>query len=306
LRKSRNEIWRSVDGDGDRVGAMRRLDVVATAFAAFAFAACGGPQDRPDMGDDMPPGGDSSTSGENCPDEAKSVYVVDQNNKFSRFDPPTKSFVDIGTLNCPASAGATPFSMGIDRTAVAWILYSNGELFRVDTSSLACTKSTWVTQSGLSQFGMGFSTDAAGGNVDTLFIAGGAGPTQPTSQLAKLSTSTFQAQGVGTVQGWPELTGTGSAELWGFFPDAASPRIAKLDKANGAALRTLPLTIAGMPTAWAFAFWGGDFWVFLMKGIEFNTTVYQYDMNGQMKGSTAAPGRTIVGAGVSTCAPVIL
>lgn len=276
-------------------------------FLLVAAAACGGPKDRPNGGGDAAGTDATGTNSDGCSDEAKSVYVVDQNNTLSRFDPPNKAFVDIGKLACPASFGATPFSMGIDRTAVAWVLYSSGELFRVDTSSLACTKSTWTASGGLLQFGMGFSTDAAGGNVDTLFIAGGTGPTQPTSQLAKLSTANFQASPVGTVQGWPELTGTGSAELWGFFPDATSPRIAKLDKTNGMAQKSYPLTIAGMPTAWAFAFWGGDFWVFLMKGTETSTTIYQYDSaTGAMKSSKAAPGRTIVGAGVSTCAPVIL
>jgi hypothetical protein len=116
----------------------------------------------------------------------------------------------------------------------------------------------------------------------------------------------FTTQDVGTVTGWPELTGTGSAELWGFFPDATAPRIAQLNKTNGQAIKTYPLTIAGMPMAWAVAFWGGDFWVFLRKGTETSTTVYQYGGDGTMKGSTAAPGRRIVGAGVSTCAPVIL
>jgi hypothetical protein len=279
----------------------------STLVLVVSLVACGGPKDRPN-GDDTPGGNDApGSNSDGCSDDAKSVYVVDQNNTFSRFDPPTKAFVDIGHLNCPASLGGTPFSMGIDRSAIAWVLYSSGELFRVDTSSLNCTKSTWSSQMGLFEFGMGFSTDAAGGNVDTLFIAGGSGPSQPTSQLAKLSTASFSAQPVGNVQGWPELTGTGSAELWGFFPDASSPRIAKLDKTTGAAIKTYPLTIAGMPTAWAFAFWGGDFWVFLMKGTETSTTIYQYDAaTGAAKGMKAAPGRTIVGAGVSTCAPVIL
>jgi hypothetical protein len=216
-------------------------------------------------------------------------------------------FTDLGKLTCQASG--TPFSMGVDRTATAYVLYSSGELFKVDTTAagLPCTKTAW-TSVNLRQFGMGFSSDAAGSTNDTLFIAGGnTGPTQPTSQLAKVPLSTFQAQGIGGIQGWPELTGTGNAELWGFFPDASSPRISKIDKTNGMALTTYPLTISGTPRAWAFAFWGGDFWVFLMKGTETSTTIYQYDAaTGTPKGSKAAPGRTIVGAGVSTCAPVIL
>src|SRR5687768_14194250 len=105
------------------------------------LAACGaGPSDR---SADSGPGGDGNGSNsDGCSEEAKAVYVVDQNNTLSRFDPPTKNFTDLGRLACPASFGASPFSMGIDRTAVAWVLYSSGELFRVDTTSLNCTKST--------------------------------------------------------------------------------------------------------------------------------------------------------------------
>lgn len=277
------------------------------------FAACGGPPERdnnggPDGNNGGGDGGNTNTDG--CSDAAKSVYVVDQNNTLSRFDPPTRQFMDLGQLNCPAGGGATPFSMGVDRNAVAWVLYSNGRLFRVETtaSGLPCTATSWTTQGGLAQFGMGFSTDAAGGTTDTLFIAGGSGPTVPTSTLAKLDTTSFAPSTVGTVQGWPELTGTGNAELWGFFPDTSGSRIVKLDKANGAALTTYPLAdLAGMPTAWAFAFHGGKFYVFLMKDLETATTVYEIDAsNGMQLAYTRTSGRTIVGAGVSTCAPVIL
>ena len=121
------------------------------------------------------------------------------------------------------------------------ILYSNGELFRVETkNNLACTKAAWTPNTqGHQVFGMGFSTDAAGGTTDSLFIAGGAGPgVGTTSQLARLDIGTFQPNNRGTLTGWPELTGTGNAELWGFFPQTGGTgaRIAKLDKTNGAAL----------------------------------------------------------------------
>jgi hypothetical protein len=155
---------------------------------------------------------------------------------------------------------------------------------------------------------MGFATDAAGGSTDTLYIVGGSDPNNPTSTLASLNTTTLQAGSLGTVSGSPELTGTGSAELWGFFPAASGPRVEKLNKASGAPLQTFQApSLAGAPMAWAFAFWGGDFWIFLMKDTDLSTTVYQMDaMTGAIKGQTSAPGRTIVGAGVSTCAPTVI
>jgi hypothetical protein len=293
---------------------------------ALVFAAACGPsgRDRPggddDDGNGGTDGGDNNGSnggsnGDGCSDAAKKVYVVDQNNTLSQFDPSTKTFQDLGTLACPAQFLAMPFSMAIDRNADAWVLYDSGELFHVDTSSpsLTCTPTNWASSGGLINFGMGFSTDQAGGQTDTLFIAGGASVSGANdSTLAKLDTSTMTATTVGQVHGWPELTGTGTAELWGWFPSdeggTTLPRVEKIDKASGSPLQTFNLQqLTGAPLAWAFAFWGGDFWVFLERDTDSSTIVYQVDgSNGTIKGMTQASGRTIVGAGVSTCAPVVV
>ncbi|MCW5804124.1 MAG: hypothetical protein KIT31_17255 [Deltaproteobacteria bacterium] len=281
------------------------------AFLVTLLVACGAPPRPGGGGDDDDGGPDANVGGneDNCSDAAKLIYVVDSNNTLSKFDPITKTFNDLGRLQCPASFGATPFSMGIDRNATAWVLYSSGELFRVDTTSLACMKSPWTAQNGLQQFGMGFSTNAAGGTEDTLFVAGGSlGPISSTSTLATIDVNSFNSQRVGTIQGSPELTGTGNAELWGFFPDAGGSKVAQLDKTSGNVIKTFPLNqLAGTPSAWAFAFHGGDFYIFLAKGSEEFTTWYQLDgMTGQIKDQRATNNRTIVGAGVSTCAPIVI
>jgi hypothetical protein len=285
-------------------------------LVVLALIGCGPGSRNGDGDDDNTPdsngggGGDGGNSGDGCSDASKLVYVVDENNKLSTFNPPTKVFADLGTLNCPAQFLATPFSMGIDRNATAWVLYSSGELFRVDTANnLACTKSSWQPGRGGHQvFGMGFSTDTAGGTTDTLFIAGGQGPTVPTSMLARLDMTTFQPATVGNVTGWPELTGTGSAELWGFFPATTGTRVDQINKTTGMAARSFQLpTLNGMPTAWAFAFHGGDFWIFLANpSTGDRTTVFQMNgMTGAIAGMTST-NRKIVGAGVSTCAPVVI
>jgi hypothetical protein len=112
---------------------------------------------------------------------------------------------------------------------------------------------------------------------------------------------------VHTLSGWPELTGTATAELWGWFPDTTAPRIEQLDKTNGSAITTFNLSaLAGTPQAWAFAFWGGDFWVFLAQDSDLNSTVYHINgTSGAIVNSKAAPS-LIVGAGVSTCAPTVI
>lgn len=309
-------------------------------MAAFLFAC--GPTVR---GDDGPGGGngngpDASGTGtgsgsgsgnqDGCSDAAKLIYVVDNNNQLSSFDGATKTFKDLGTLSCPAASGAQPFSMGVDRNATAYVLYSgvnpltgavtSTEIFKVDTTqaSLPCTKTSFAGTPDFKQFGMGFSTDAAMGTTDTLFIAGSASVGMGQTNLASLDVTTFQPAMKGSVSGDPELTGTGSAELWGFFPSdttgSTDPRITKLDKTTGASSTSYTLTaLKGIPAAWAFAFWGGDYWVFLAKQgsgplpTAGKTVVYQVDgMTGTIKGMTDTVTRTIVGAGVSTCAPVVI
>ncbi len=311
---------------------MRNLVVLA----AFLFAC--GPSTR---GDDDgngngngPDGGNGGGSGsgnqDGCSDAAKLIYVVDSNNKLSSFDPSTKMFKDLGTLSCPAASGATPFSMGVDRNATAYVLYSgvnqlsgavtSTEIFKVDTTqpNLPCTKTSFAGTADFKQFGMGFSTDAAMGSDDTLFIAGSAGVGMGGAKLAKLDVNTMQPTMIGSVSGDPELTGTGSAELWAFFPSdtagTTDPKVAKLDKATGTLGTPFTLTaLKGAPNAWAFAFWGGDYWVFLARSsggiipMPGKTVVYQIDgSNGTVKGMTDTMTRTIVGAGVSTCAPVVI
>src|SRR5262245_52610451 len=106
------------------------MRTMAILWFALCFA-CGPASSRPP---DAKGGGDGNggngDGNDGCSDSAKLVYVVDVNHKLSTFHPPTKMFHDLGTLSCPSMFGATPFSMGIDRTPTAWVLYSSGELFK--------------------------------------------------------------------------------------------------------------------------------------------------------------------------------
>jgi len=294
-----------------------------------ALVACG-PSGRGDDvgGGDDTPGTDANngSNGDNCSEASKLVYVVDANNQLSQFDPSTKTFKDLGSLTCQAPSGYSPFSMGVDRNATAYVLYvkadalgdpSDSKLFRVDTTAagLPCTATTFTPNPSMKEFGMGFSTDTAGGTTDKLYIAGSNdASTTSNAMLATLDVSTFAVTMVqgGTIQGSPELTGNSNAELWGFFPDPTNPKIQGINKASGGAITPAPLPSAlkGQPAGWAFAFYGGDYWIFLAKtdglGTEMPTSVYQVSPAGALKSTTPTTNRKIVGAGVSTCAPVVI
>ncbi len=261
-----------------------------------------------------------------CDERAKLIYLVDTDNSFWSFKPDAMPpLVRIGTLNCPVMEGPppfpglpgakpTPFSMAVDRSATAWVLYSDGTIWKVDTSNAACTATTFQkNQMGFETFGMGFVSNAPGSEMETLYVAGGAhdpltgAPTGPV-RLGTLSTMSLAISPLGNVTGNPELTGTGDAELWGFYPDVTPAKVAKLDKMTGAETMMFPASmISGMPQAWAFAFWGGDFYMFLKKMGDPSTVIYKMNrMTGMVSTFMANTGRTIVGAGVSTCAPIVI
>lgn len=257
-------------------------------------------------------GGSAGGAVDPCSDDAKLVYVVDANGTFSSFNPRLAAmpgaFTDKGRLACPSSS--QPFSMSVDRDAKAWVVYGNGDLFRVDVNTLACSRVAVMSPASARIYGMGFVADAPGATTDTLFIAGNAvGASFTTSQFGTLANvSPFNVTIRAQLSGAPELTGTGDAHLWAFFPNVSPPRVSELNKQTGVALRSFDApSLMGMPTAWAFAFWGGDFWIFLQRQGEPSTSVYR--MNG-MTGVITTPipnsGRRIVGAGVSTCAPIMI
>jgi hypothetical protein len=305
--------------------------VLPLLLGITVLVACGPSTrgDDDDFGGDGGHGGSGGSGGsgdDGCSAASKLIYTVDQHNELYQFDATTKAFTTLGTLNCPGtgsdpnnpfSSDFEPFSMGVDRNANAYVLYvdqvlgSPSKIFKVDTNTagLPCTATTFTAPTNLQEFGMGFSTTTMGGDQDQLFIAGGtAVATTSPADLNTLDVTSMAVSHLGTVTGSPELTGNANAELWGFFPDASNPRIEQINKATGASITPamLPATMKGMPMAWAFAFYGGDYFVFLMKDSESSTTVYEVSPAGMIVTTTPAPGKVIVGAGVSTCAPVVI
>ncbi|MDB4989388.1 MAG: hypothetical protein JWN04_4566 [Myxococcaceae bacterium] len=259
------------------------------------------------------PGSVSSGSSDDCSDAAKLVYVVDQNGQLASFRPDKLQFLDIGALGCDKSSN--PFSMSVDRQGSAWIIYGSGRLYRASTSDASCTATSRPGGAGgFSQFGMGFVASAAKPAQDTLFIAGSGGDpldvllgTQ--TRLGVIDTSTLSTTSIGPLDGSsPELTGTGDGKLWAFYAVSSPPQLQRLDPKTATTLEShvLEAIDSAGASAWAMAFWGGDFWLFLQSVGASSTTVYRVD--GTTFEQTVAikdTGRSIVGAGVSTCAPLV-
>jgi len=289
------------DGGGGPAGAGGSGAAVATSSMGGMGGGAGG-MGGTDFTVGVGPGG--TGGGDGCDDETKgSIYILGQNKEFARFEPETQSLTVMGALQCPGQEFGTTFSMSVDRQGVAWVLFSGGQIYHVDTKTLVCTATPFVPcQSSFCQFGMGFVSDAPGATEETLYISGVYNPS-PGLGLAKLDTKTLTLTPIADYDllagKGAELTGTGDARLFGYFQDTPV-RLAEIDKSNAHIVSHDDLIEVPSGTSWAFAFWGGSFYIMSGTGIRKYEPMSQITtlINGNV-------GFNIVGAGVSTCAPVI-
>jgi hypothetical protein len=266
------------------------------------------------------------------------IYVVDQTYRLVSFDPrligqPGGPYRVIGQLNCPnpgtslqpGGGTATPFSMAVDRNAVAWVLYSSGRLYQVSTTDASCQATSFVPSQNVggqawNLFGMGYVTDVAGGDTEKLWIGGGNVDAQTSGSLGWIDGTTYAVNRVAAIgpsaQYSAEFSGLGDATLWAFFPDTqANAFVQQIDKASGAGVGNrlmFDLAAAGRQVqAWAFAQWGGTFYVFVttvdILGGNPNAAVHAINRTTGVHNITLQNQQyVVVGAGVSTCAPVII
>ena len=268
------------------------------------------------------PGADGGPPAETCSEAAKLVYVVSDENHLYTFAPNklpdvAVAFTDLGLLGC-SEPGDTVNSMAVDRHGTAYVNYASGKIFAVDTKTLACTDTGFAPgQAGFSpNLSMGFSADAPGSSAETLFVSDNTGDdtqNQDGKGLARLDRSKSPPQLValgtftGAVMGGRcELTGTGDAKLYGFFTTVPA-HLAEIDKTSGATPAAIPLPMVDASTGgYAFSFWGGSFWFYTSSDTA-TTKVTRYDPTSTPPATTVAVPMlpfTIVGAGVSTCAPL--
>jgi len=236
-----------------------------------------------------------------CDDDAnKLIYLVDDRNNFLSYDPRKNGdpFRLIGNLNC--GDDTSPFSMSVDRQGTAWVGY------KVDIHTAKCESSGFIAGSaGSRTFGMGFATDDSTAKSEKLYISGEFGQTLSSIDTSKTPPTPRSVGRIAAVEGRnPELTGTSEGKLFGFFPvNYGTSFIQEIDKKTGGPLgQKWNVGELGSISAWAFAQWGGMFFVFVT--IDSGPRVYA--VNRQTNESKVVMGSIpyrVTGAGVSTCAP---
>jgi hypothetical protein len=251
-----------------------------------------------------------------CPDAAATlIYVVTSDNQLYSFYPPNAAFTRIGFLACPAMGNATPFSMAVDKKGTAFVVFGDGELFQVSTATAACIPTGYaMNQDGISTFGMSFVGNPSG-TGDTLYIAADTLPAGSDGILATIDTTSLLLSPIGafnpqTVSG-AELTGTGDGRLFAFYAinGNTSSAVAQIDPMTATVLANNDLSnlpqynVSNNMGGWAFGFWGGSFYLFTSP-TGTGSLVTQFDPADLSQTNVANLPETIVGAGVSTCAPM--
>ena len=312
----------------------RTLAVAVLATVALSFVGCScdpdpaGTQDSsfedaalatPDVGPRRDAFGASDCLGE----AITRVYLLttdlgstEHESHLLQFDPETLAYTDLGRIDCDIGTQILR-SMAVDRDGTAWVSTSRGELYTVDTTTIACRPTGMATdQEQVRNYGMGFATIGSSSDEELYITAEGGWWMDGVAyrRLGVIDRTTLTLTLLGDIDAPTpanmELTGTGDGRLFGMVLDVRNLRniivsVELLDASDAHTIerRVVPLTPRG---GFAFAQWGGDFWLFT-EAPDGSARVAQFDWDESAVVQTVdtpltVPG-TIVGAGVSTCAP---
>ncbi len=190
--------------------------------------------------------------------------------------------------------------MAVSRNGFAYAVLDDGSLQQIDVKTAKCTGTSFKkNQLGFQTFGMGFTSKDA--TEETLFVSDSGG-----DGLAKIDLSTFVLTKVGKYDKLTnrraELTGNSAGELFGAF-EGSPYDVAQIDPSNAKILSVAQQKSVGTGGSYNFAFanWGGQFFLFVGPGT--STDVFVYDPVAKKTEKKKSTSLTIVGAGVSTCAP---
>ena len=263
---------------------------------------------------------------ERCPghDTADYIYLLAHaeglDTVLFRFAPRTTAFERIGPVDCGTMGGALgeqPSSFAVARDGTAWVLLQRGgepALHRLDLTDGSCDPTELPLGSSAGAHFMAFASDVPDGEAETLFASSANGDWFGRIALGAAPTSTDLGE-LGTNRGSRVMiTGTAAAELWAISQPTVDPSddtavLTSIDRATGAALAArefeAPLFVHSGVSA--FAFWGGDFYLFTSGSGRPGTVVSRFrPSDGSYEEVAAHDALAPIGVAVSTCVPTEL
>lgn len=243
------------------------------------------------------------------------VYVLTEDSQLLSFDPQKLPGDPFHRIGAPACGLSSPNSMAVDHSGIAWVVDHQRGLYRVSIVDAHCSPAGSPSGTAVpSTFGMGFASDGKrtpGATAETLYVASDETSGEQPSVLGRLDTTVTPAAYTAiapiSARGkWnPEFSGTGAGDLFGYFPlKERGGFIQEVDRATGQARGPRwPVPSDSEITAWAFAQWGGVFYVFATTS-DGNSQVHAiHRKSGEHALVREHLPYKIIGAGVSTCAP---
>jgi hypothetical protein len=221
------------------------------------------------------------------------AYLWSMSGTLYTFDPASLATQSLGTVACPASG--QPWTLSVTRNGLAYMIYEDWRIYRVDLSTLACTPTPYVP------FQLGFTGSEAiavsrDQGPERLYVYGSNGA--PT--LAVTDFTNFVLSPVGPIAPNPmafpvDMQGDAKGHLFALTADGT---FVEIDAATATVLaRTSTTFFAG--GAWAIMVYGSQ--IYFFGGGSGN--VSRYDPTTQQVTPLGAVNDAIVGASAAPCEP---
>lgn len=249
-----------------------------------------------------------------CAENSDLIYLLSSDHSLWRFNPKDKKFEDLGGLDCKASPLDTPFSLGVDRHSKAWVqMQPSGKVYVANTlAENNCVDSGFKPGDfEYHSFGMAFMDKPSDASCEQLYMHSFDGliwsEGEDIGAMGHLDPESMNTRTIGRIDfNGGELSGTRDGRLFAFAGEPA--KLIEYDADTAEAKKITDLGGLSLTLAFAFAFWGGDFYFFTQAEgtlpITSKVTKLDYDGDGSLTTFVENAPIQVVGAGVSVCAPV--
>jgi hypothetical protein len=241
-----------------------------------------------------------------CDAGAREVWLLSDLGQLFGFYPETLTVEARARVNC----GPPLNSMTVSRRNVGYASAHEGGLFTVDLLTGFCMPTPFdPVRYGITSYGMGFVADPVPAG-ERLYVV----PHDALDRVNILGTidvyGTFDFTEIGRFE--PplpptEVSGTSDGRLYAVHVGDASTNgeAFLIDKTSGAVLDRFELPIdRRVYHAFHFAFWRGSFYIFIAYETDLHSRVIRYTPGDRQAEEIAIVEPIVVGAGVSTCAPL--
>jgi hypothetical protein len=264
--------------------------------AAFLFAACaalGGCGARTALDD---PSSSPDAGGASCDPASLTAYLMSLSGELFSFDPNAVTIQSLGVPSCPTSA--SPWTLSVSRTGVAYVLRDDWRIWRVDLATLTCTLTPYAPfQLGfIGEEAIAVSRDTGGERLYVYGSVAGSGPL-----LAVTDFTSFVLSPVGQVTPPPtayplDMQGNARGLLFGLSQDG---EFVQMSAATGTPAIDTQTSFASLSGGWAIMTYRAQIYFFGNDAGD----VYLYDPEANQVTHLGAVNTPIIGASAAPCGP---